>query len=127
MLGSSHILSVLLFLPVAGALVLALIPRQEKNAVKKVTLAVTLLTFLVSLLLLPGFDSASADMQFVDKIPWINAGNFIINYHVGIDGISLWLVILTTLLVSLSVLGSWSLDRHLKSFMVLMLLLEIQE
>ena len=124
MLGSSHILSVLLFLPVAGALVLILIPRQEKNAVKIVTFAVTMLTFLVSLLLLPGFDSASADMQFVDKIPWINAGNFIINYHVGIDGISLWLVILTTLLVPLSVLGSWSVDRHLKSFMVLMLLLE---
>ncbi|MFH1965654.1 MAG: NADH-quinone oxidoreductase subunit M [Acidobacteriota bacterium] len=105
-------------------MVLALIPRPEKNAAKMVTLAVTLLTFLVSLLLLPGFDSASADMQFVDKIPWINAGNFIINYHVGIDGISLWLVILTTLLVTLSVLGSWSVDRHLKSYMVLMLLLE---
>ena len=124
MFGSQHLLSVLLILPVVGALGLALIPSPARNAVRIGTLAVTLLNFLVSLLLLPGFNSALSDMQFVEKIPWINAGNFIINYHVGIDGISLWLVILTTLLMPLSVLGSWSIDRNLKSYMALMLLLE---
>ncbi len=124
MLGSQHLLSVLLILPVVGALGLALIPSPARNAVRIGTLAVTLLNFLVSLLLLQGFESALAEMQFVEKIPWINAGNFIINYHVGIDGISLWLVILTTLLMPLSVLGSWSIDRNLKSYMALMLLLE---
>ncbi len=124
MFGSQHLLSVLLILPVVGALGLALIPSQARNAVRVGALAVTMLNFLVSLLLWPGFDSALTDMQFVERIPWINAGNFIINYHVGIDGISLWLVILTTLLMPLSVLGSWSIERNLKSYMALMLLLE---
>ena len=122
--GSQHILTVLLLLPVAGALGLTLFPRSAKNAVKLGALAITLVNFLASLLLLPAFDSALSDMQFVEKLPWISAGNFIINYHVGIDGISLWLVILTTLLMPLSVLGSWSVDEHLKSYMSLMLLLE---
>ncbi len=122
--GTEHILSILLLLPVVGAAFLALLPNPADKVLKIGTLAITLLTFLVSLLLLPGFEAASAEMQFVEKLPWISAGNFLINYHVGIDGISLWLVILTTLLMPLSVMGSWSIDRNLKSYMVLMLLLE---
>ncbi len=122
--GSQHILSILLLIPVTGAIFLALVPRPGIKGVRIGTLAVTLLTFLASLLLLPGFDSSSAEMQFVEKLPWISAGNLTISFHVGIDGISLWLVILTTFLMPLSVLGSWSINRNLKSYMVLMLLLE---
>jgi len=122
--GSQNILTILLLLPVAGALGLALVPHPRNVTLKVGALAVTILTFLASLLLVPGFDSTDAGMQFVEKVPWIRVGNFLIDYHVGIDGISLWLVILTTLLMPLAVLGSWGINRSLKFYLALMLLLE---
>ena len=63
-------------------------------------------------------------MQFVQNVPWIQAGGFRIFYHIGIDGISLFLVLLTTVLMPLAILGSWSVEKNLKPYMALMLLLE---
>lgn len=122
--GSQHLLTILLLIPVLGALVIAVIPGLGRNAIKVGALAVSVFSFLASLFLLPGFDSSSADMQFVEKIDWITAGNISISFHLGIDGISLWLVILTTFLMPLAILGSWSIEQHLKSYLVLMLFLE---
>jgi NADH-quinone oxidoreductase subunit M len=124
MLSAENILTTVLLLPALGALLLVLVPAGNRRALRLTALAVSTLTFIVSLWLLAGFDPASGDMQFVRDVEWIRVGDFSIHYHVGIDGISLFLVLLTTFLTPLSVLGSWSIERSLKGYMILMLLLE---
>jgi NADH-quinone oxidoreductase subunit M len=114
-----------LLIPVIGASIIAFLPAAGRGAIRFVALAATTLTFLCTLPLAIGFDSQTAQMQFVRNVPWIEAGGFSVNYHVGIDGISLFLVILTAFLMPLSVLGSWSIQRSLKGYMVLLLLLEV--
>jgi NADH-quinone oxidoreductase subunit M len=117
-----HLLSVLIFLPVAGAVVVALTRRESEGLQKTLGLAVTGLGFLLSLHLIGGFQDI-ATYQFVEQRPWIPAWG--ISYHVGVDGLSLWLVILTTFLTPLCLLGSWtSITKRIREFVVFMLLLE---
>jgi NADH-quinone oxidoreductase subunit M len=119
---ASSLLTVLVFLPVAGAVVVALLPRGAVRAQKLVALVVTTLVFAASLLLVKGF-KATPGMQFEATRAWLP--DWGISYHVGIDGMSLWLVILTTFLTPLALLGSWSsIDRRVREFNVFMLLLE---
>ena len=119
---ASSLLTLLVFAPVAGAVVVALMPRGAVRAQKVAALAVTTLVFAASLLLLRGFDTVPG-MQFEASRSWLPSWG--ISYHVGIDGLSLWLVILTTFLTPLALLGSWSsIDRRVKEFNVFMLLLE---
>ena len=116
------LLSTLVFLPVAGAVLVALVPREAVRAHKVIALAVSSVVFVLSLLLLRGFE-ARPGMQFEATIPWLPS--YGISYHVGIDGLSLWLVILTTFLTPLALLGSWvGIDRRVREFNVFMLLLE---
>jgi len=118
----SSLLTILVFAPVAAAVLLALLPRAAVRAQKVLPLAVTTALFLVSLLLVRGFKSAPG-MQFEAQREWLPS--FGISYHVGIDGLSLWLVILTTFLTPLALLGSWSsIDRRVREFNIFMLLLE---
>ena len=118
----SSLLTILVFLPVAGALALALMPRGAVRAQKLVGLAVTTIVFAASLALVWGF-KAGPGMQFEARRAWL--ADWGISYHVGIDGLSLWLVILTTFLTPLALLGSWSsIDRRVREFNVFMLLLE---
>jgi NADH-quinone oxidoreductase subunit M len=115
-------LTLLVLLPVAGAVALALMPRGAERAHKLCALGVSGLVFLVSLALLRGFRPVAA-MQFEVERPWIPA--YGIAYHVGLDGISLWLVILTTFLTPIALLGSWSsIHSRVREFNVFMLLLE---
>ena len=88
------ILSLITFLPLVGILVLLVTPRQKESFIKNFTLLLSLVIFLISLALFFYFDESTAQMQFVEKIPWFK--DFGIYYHLGIDGISLWLVLLTT-------------------------------
>jgi NADH-quinone oxidoreductase subunit M len=114
-----HVLSLLVFLPVLGAVLLAFLPRAS---VKTAGLAFTALTFLFSLQLIVGFQ-AIPEMQFVELRSWLP--NYGISYHLGIDGISVWLVILTTFLTPLCLLGSWTgIHERQREFGVFMLLLE---
>jgi NADH-quinone oxidoreductase subunit M len=116
------LLSLLIALPVAGAVVVALTRRESETLQKLVGLAVSGAVFLLSLGLFRGFRDV-ATMQFVEQRPWIPAWG--ITYHVGVDGLSLWLVILTTLLTPLALLGSWSsITTRVREFVVFMLLLE---
>jgi NADH-quinone oxidoreductase subunit M len=124
MLASENILTALLVLPVLGALVVAALPAAGKGAIRWTALAASLVTFVCSLPLWTGFDSTTAGMQFVRNVEWIEVGGLAIRYYVGIDGISLFLVLLTTFLMPLSILGSWSISQSLKGYMILMLLLE---
>ncbi len=119
---SQHLVSLLIFLPVAGAVLVALTRRGSESLQKTLGLAVSGATFALSLLLVTGFRDV-ATMQFAERRPWIPAWG--ISYHVGVDGLSLWLVILTTFLTPLCLLGSWSsIEKRVREFVVFMLLLE---
>lgn len=119
------IVTMMTFLPLLGALVLLFLPKNSHSLLRTVALGVTLLTFLVSLPVLTGFVS-NAEFQFVQNIPWIQAGPFKMNYHVGIDGISLWLVILTTFIMPIAVLSTWTaVEEKVKEYMICLLLLEV--
>ncbi len=118
------LLTILLLIPTLGAGLLALLPRENARLVRLTAMVVTVAGFLISVFLFVWFDSTGADMQYVENVPWFRAGGINVAYHVGIDGISLLLVLLTTFLMPLAVLGSWSITKNLKWYMVSMLLLE---
>ena len=104
------ILSVTTFLPLAGALLIMLIRSEgevENRNARWIALWFTLGTFAVSLLLVRHFDPGSAEFQFVEKLPWLGGATA---YHMGVDGISLPFVILTTALMPLCIIASWRAD-----------------
>jgi NADH-quinone oxidoreductase subunit M len=117
------LISVLLLLPVAGTFLVALLPHEREDLVKAAAFATTLAVLGLSLPLYFGFQTGAPGFQFEEVRPWIPGLN--INYHVGIDGISLFLVLLTALLSSVAVLSSWTaIKDQVKEYMGLMLLME---
>src|SRR6476620_3425844 len=122
-----YLLTIIILLPLAGAIVLLLMGRGDKsneNVLKWTALLFSLSTVLVSLALPIGF-SKGAGLQFETNVEWINAFNLWVRYHVAIDGLSLWLVILTTFLVLLALLSSWnSIHKSQREFLIAMLALE---
>ncbi|HUG42829.1 MAG TPA: NADH-quinone oxidoreductase subunit M [Acidobacteriota bacterium] len=123
--GFESLLTIILLIPLAGALLLAFLPAGNARRLRLAALAVTLLTFLASLPLVFRFDASAQGMQFVQNVPWFSVGGFSVDYSVGIDGISLFLIVMTTFLMPLSILGSWSVQDKVKPYMILMLLLEV--
>lgn len=120
----SNILSLTTFLPILGVILLFFIPKDSKGVLRNVTFAVTLVTFLVSLPILTGFQS-NAELQFVENVPWIAAGPFVMRYNIGIDGISIWLFILTTFIMPLAVLSTYTaVEEKVKEYMICLLILE---
>jgi NADH-quinone oxidoreductase subunit M len=120
----SNLLSLTTFLPVLGVLLLLFIPKDSKGMLRNVAFATTVVTFLVSLPIMFGFQS-NAEFQFVENVPWIAAGPFVMRYFIGIDGISLWLVILTTFIMPIAVLSTYTaVEEKVKEYMILLLLLE---
>jgi len=118
-----HILSVVLFTPLLGLLVLLCIPSSKPLAVKLWANAISLIGFLVCLPLIFHFDR-SKDFQFIEKAPWIPSIGA--SYHLGIDGIGLLLVVLTALLGFLSILSSWNAIEHrLKEYYSYFLILQV--
>jgi len=117
-----NILTIVTFLPLAGALLLTLFPNRERD-IKWFALGITMITLLASLHLPWHFDRGQTGFQFERNVLWISHPN--IHYHLGVDGISLWLVVLTTFLLPLCVLISWkSIHGSVKEFFILMLVLE---
>ncbi len=120
----SNILSVMTFLPVVGVLLLLFIPKGNNGVLRSVALVTTLVTFLVTLPVLTGFQT-NADFQFVENVPWIAAGPFAMRYNIGIDGISFWLVILTNFIMPIAVLSTWTaVEENVKEYMICLLLLQ---
>jgi len=116
------VLSIITFLPLAGAILLIFIHKDRKELIRFVALGVVLITFLVSLTLYFNFNAQTPDPQFVEKGAWIGYG---INYHIGIDGISLFLVLLTTFLMPIIILSSWTyIQKRVKEYLIFMLILE---
>jgi NADH-quinone oxidoreductase subunit M len=115
-------LSLLIFLPTVGALWLLFIPRRMSSMFFKSALVFTSVTFLWSLWILWRFDPTLGEMQFVERLPWIPA--YGIHYFVGIDGLSLFLVLLTAFLGPIVILASWAVEERVKEYLFFMLVLE---
>ncbi len=124
-MASWPILSITTFLPLVGVLFIAMLPRDSeagKRNARWVALWTTLVTFAVSVVLLQRFDASTADFQFIEKQPWLGGA---INYHMGVDGISLPLLILTTALMPFCIIASWqSVQDRVKEYMIAFLVLE---
>jgi NADH-quinone oxidoreductase subunit M len=125
---SRHLLSILLLLPLFGALVVMFTPRQYLRTLRGFSVGVMLVEFLLSLRLLftrqfEAVDWSSASYQFVEAHTWVEGLG--IQYKLGVDGISLWLVVLTTALTPIALYGSWqSVETKIKEFAIAFLLLE---
>ena len=116
------ILSLITFIPLAGALLLMLFPRRDRD-IRVFALVVSLIAFVASLYLPANFQRAQTGFQYEHDNVWITNPN--IHYHMGIDGISMWLIVLTTFLTPLCVLISWkSISERVKEFFILLLILE---
>jgi NADH-quinone oxidoreductase subunit M len=124
-MASWPILSVTVFLPLLGALFIMAMRGEDPSVARNarwVAMWTTLITFVLSLILVWRFDPSSPEFQFVERKPWL-AGT--ISYHVGVDGISLPFVILTTALMPLCILASWlPIQRRVKEYMIAFLVLE---
>jgi NADH-quinone oxidoreductase subunit M len=120
----SYLISLTIFSPFMGIFII-LFQREESKATVKLTAIITsILTFAISLLLYFGFDPNKTGFQFLEQVRWIDPLN--VSYSVGIDGISLLLVVLTTFLTPLALLSSWdSVQERLKGFVIMVLLLEV--
>ncbi|MEO6029212.1 MAG: NADH-quinone oxidoreductase subunit M [Candidatus Binatia bacterium] len=117
-----HVLTLMTFLPLLGAAIVLALPSQHHALIKQVTLVATLPTLLLGVWLFVAFDRGVTDFQFVDKVPWIASYN--IQYFVGVDGISITMVLLTALLCPLCVLASFGVDKGVKGYFALFLMLE---
>ena len=114
--------SVIVFLPLFAAILLLFMAKEEEELARRFAFGASLLTFIISLGLLLHFDSGTADFQFVERFSWIP--DFGIQYYVGVDGISLFLVLLTTFLVPIVLLGAWDVHTRVKEYLFFFLLLE---
>ena len=118
------ILSLQLLIPLLGIFVVAAIPKKEKSLMKVSAIGFSVATFIASVVMLAWFEIGSSIMQFHEKLDWIPEWG--ISYNIGVDGISLFLVVLTTLLTPLALLSSWnSVKENIKGFLIAMLALEI--
>lgn len=115
------ILSVIVFTPILSALVILLIPGDRKNEIRVTALAAALVAFLLSIWVYFSYDTAAAGYQFVEKYTWLPALG--ISYHVGIDGISAPLVLLTGLVMFTGVLISWGIDDRPREFFAFLFIL----
>ena len=117
----SHLLSWVIFLPLGGAVVIAFLKKDD--AIRRAALGVMLIDLVISLPLWFGFDISTHEMQFVERVYWVR--DFNIQYAVGLDGISLLLVLLTTILSPICILCSWKgIDTRVKEFMITLLVME---
>ena len=119
----SHILSLIIFTPLLGAIVILFIPKEKKEAIKATALIFSGLSLFLSLWLFLLFEKSNPQMQFVENHSWIPSLG--VSYSLGVDGISLPLVILTTILTFLSIIYSFIIDLRPKEYFFLFLLMEV--
>ncbi len=124
MLPGGHLLSVLIFFPAVGALALLLLRGDDHKYIRYLSLIVSVAEFIFSLFLLFKAPAGASGYQLEEFAKWINQPP--INYHLGVDGISIFLVILTTFLTPISILASWkSIEHRVKEFFIMLLMLEV--
>jgi NADH-quinone oxidoreductase subunit M len=119
----SHYLSIILFTPLAGALVLLLVNKQNVNAIRWIANLVALAGFLISVPLWFWYNSGNGDFQFVERFPWIPSIGA--EYYLGVDGLSALLIILTTMMGSIAILSSWTaITDRVKEYYIFLLVLQ---
>jgi NADH-quinone oxidoreductase subunit M len=118
----SHILSWLIFLPLLGALVILAIPKTQEKGIRAVAIGTTALMLLLACVLLSRFEPGIGGYQFQEKMVWIGPINAL--YHVGVDGISITMVLLTALLAVVAAVASFSITTRIKEYFFLYLLLQ---
>ena len=120
-----HPLTLCTFFPLVGALVILFIKPERKNAIRWTALVTSLITFGFSIWVLIRFNAANGDLQQVINLPWIRVADFNIAFHMGVDGLSILLLLLTTFLTPISILSTWTaVEDRVKEFMLFFLLLE---
>ncbi len=113
------------FFPLLGVLILVFVPGERKAAIRWITLATSLVTFAISVWLLVQFDQGKGSLQLALDQPWINLGGIEIRLQMGVDGLSLLMVLLTTFLTPLAILSTWTaVTERVKGFMLFFLLME---
>jgi NADH-quinone oxidoreductase subunit M len=118
---AGNLLSIVTFLPIVGAVIIACLNSEAKQHARWVALWTTLVTFAVSLLIWTGFDKSNPGFQFVENVTWLTP----LTYRMGVDGISMLFVILTTFLMPICILASWeSIEDRVKEYMIAFLVLE---
>jgi NADH-quinone oxidoreductase subunit M len=121
-----HPLTLVTFFPLLGVLVLLFVNAEQKNLARWIALVTSLITFAISIVVLVQFNPADGGLQMVINLPWIQVAGWNIGYHMAIDGLSILLVLLTTFLVPISILSTWTaVEERVKEFMIFFLLLEV--
>ncbi len=121
-----HPLNVVTFFPLVGVLVLLFVKPEQKNFSRWVALVVSLITFGLSIWLLLQFNASNGQLQQVIALDWIQVAGWNIKYAMGVDGLSILLVLLTTLLTPISILSTWTaIQDRVRDFMLFFLLLEV--
>jgi NADH-quinone oxidoreductase subunit M len=119
------LLSITTFLPIAGVLLILLLPRNQDNAARFVALFASLAAFAVSLVVLFNFDPANVNFQFVEEAKWMTFGKVSILYKKGIDGLSVWFVVASAFLMPICILAAWdSIKDKVREFMIALLVLQ---
>ncbi len=120
-------LTAVTFFPLLGVMVLLFVNHEQKNTLRWVALGASLVTFLLSLVMLAQFNSREPGMQLLVRAPWITVGDkWNIEYHLGVDGLSVLLILLTTFLTPISIASTWTaIEERVKEFMIFFLLLEV--
>ncbi len=119
-------LTIMTFFPLVGMLVLLFISNDKKDLLRWTALLTTLITFGLSIWVLTMFNASNPDLQMVARYPWITVAGWNIQYYLGVDGLSILLVLLTTLLTPISILSTWTaVEDRVKDFMLFFLLLEV--
>jgi NADH-quinone oxidoreductase subunit M len=119
---ANHILSFILFFPTLAAVLILMLPKDEENLIRWTAFIASLIPLILSVAVWFWFDPTAPGFQFEEQVTWYAAINS--SYHVGIDGISLTMVLLTTLLTPISILASFSIKDRVKGYMMLFLMLE---
>jgi NADH-quinone oxidoreductase subunit M len=119
-------LNLVTFFPLIGILVILFLKQEQKSTIRWVALGASLVTFALSMWVLSLFEASNPDLQMVINLPWINVAGWTISYHMGVDGLSILLVLLTTFLTPISILSTWTaVEERVKDFMLFFLLLEV--
>jgi NADH-quinone oxidoreductase subunit M len=121
-----HPLTLVTFFPLLGVLALFFINKEQKDTLRWTAVVTSLITFAISLWVLASFNPQNGNLQMVINLPWIQVAGLNISYFMGIDGLSILLVLLTTFLTPISILSSWeAVQERVKDFMIFFLLLEV--
>ena len=119
----NHYLSLILFVPLAGALLLLLVPKQNENAIRWIANIVAFVGFAISIPLWFWYNPQSADFQFIERAPWIPSIGA--EYFLGVDGLSTLLILLTTMMGFIAVLSSWTaITERMKEYYIFLLVLQ---